>query len=205
MIDVKIEITMKGDLYKWTDAISGWKLIYAEIQNGELLCYDKKDGNLQNTVSLMGCIIEAMLNESEKIVLQLPHDKILYLKFKTMADKVKWVNAFSNLQYDKSAKSIHNSEIIEGKNTNIELSKEGIVKLLRNNLLSDSSKLAAYTNGGWMVQKRLDNIIENFITKYLKVNSDLDTIKINIESIKHYTAELKVVSEINNSFVPPKF
>ena len=53
MIDVKIEITMKGDLYKWTDAISGWKLTYAEIQNGELLCYDKKDGNLQNTVSLI--------------------------------------------------------------------------------------------------------------------------------------------------------
>ena len=196
---------MKGNLYKWTDAISGWKLIYAEIQSGELLCYDKKDGNLQNTVPLTGCLIEAMLNESQKIVLQLSDDKMLYLKFVTMSDKVKWVNAFSNLQCDKSAKQIYSSEMIEGKNVNIELSKEDIVKLLRNNLLSDSSKLAAYANDGWMVQKQLDNIIENFIKEYFKVHSDPDTIKINIENIKHYTAELKVVSVVNNSFVCPKF
>jgi len=187
-----LPISMEGYIYKWTNAIFGWQLKYVEIKGDEFHYYKDKDGKLQGVIPLKGFKLEIIANEPLRIILQLSDNTSLYLKCKTMTDKIKWVNAFYKTQQEDNL-TVKNEFQVALKRNDIEPLKDSLSLFLQSKLFADSSKLDAYLIQVWTLQGLLEASLSDFSEELVKISSPSERLKENAERIKRYTMELKVL------------
>lgn len=183
---------MEGYIYKWTNAMFGWQLKYVELKGDEFCYYKGKGEKLQGVIPLKGSKLEMIANEPLRIILQLSDNTSLYLKCKTMGDKIKWVNAFYRIQQKESPE--HSDELkAQLTNADIKPLKDSLLSLFQSKLFADSSKLNAYIIQVWTLQGLLEASLSDFSEELIKIKAPPEKLKESAEKIKRYTLELKVV------------
>jgi len=174
---------MEGYLVKWTNMISRWKKRYVVIDKDKLYYYKEKGGKILGSYSLRNVDITISHSDPSGFTLKFGNGEATKFKAPDTNERQKWLIAA------KAGKIIgeeHNQQESTKAMNGITLLKAQLMDILRNRILSGSTKLSKDMNNIITLQGQLEHSVDGLL-KVLEEN------KVDIPEAKNYSTTIKTV------------
>ncbi len=190
---------MEGYLVKWTNIISRWKKRYVVVDKDKFTYYKKKSGKMLGSFTMQRLRIEMVHGEPLGFLLQFHTGEAMHFRANDAVEKQKWLTVL------QSGKILSEEKLKQAPDTlasvpadRMMLLRNQLVELLRNRILSGSSKLSKNMSSIMMLQEQLETSVVELM-QILSANNALPPVASErAEFIKTCSKELKVTLSAEN-------